>query len=191
MRKILSFFAFVAIMISFAACGGKDGNVPVIPGGDEEINVPEGFVDLGLPSKTLWHSNGEMLMYGAYSFCENQVNQMRQKAETRYAEIPTRADWDELRNECTWQWDPSYLLSPTLKAKAYRVIGPNGKNILLLAIGKKSSGVVEGNGTGFYWIKHDRNDLKTAVQFGGESDFQFYQQIDSWGLCYCWVYKQP
>jgi len=30
MKKILSLFAFVAIVISFAACGGKDGNVPEI-----------------------------------------------------------------------------------------------------------------------------------------------------------------
>ena len=32
MRKILSFFAFVAIVISFAACGGNDGNVPEVKG---------------------------------------------------------------------------------------------------------------------------------------------------------------
>jgi hypothetical protein len=30
MKKFLSFFAFVAIMISFAACGGNDGNVPAV-----------------------------------------------------------------------------------------------------------------------------------------------------------------
>ena len=30
MRKILSFFAFVAIVLTFAACGGNDGNVPEV-----------------------------------------------------------------------------------------------------------------------------------------------------------------
>ena len=39
MRKILSFFAFVAIVLTFAACGGKDGNNPVISGGNG--NTPE------------------------------------------------------------------------------------------------------------------------------------------------------
>ena len=30
MKKLFSFFAFVAIMMSFAACGGNDGNAPEI-----------------------------------------------------------------------------------------------------------------------------------------------------------------
>ena len=30
MKKLFSFFAFVAIVLTFAACGGKDGNVPEI-----------------------------------------------------------------------------------------------------------------------------------------------------------------
>jgi hypothetical protein len=32
MKNIVSLFAFVAIVISFAACGGKDGNVPEVKG---------------------------------------------------------------------------------------------------------------------------------------------------------------
>ena len=47
MKKKLSFFAFVAIVISFAACGGKDGNVP----GGEEPEVAK----LQLKVQTLSH----------------------------------------------------------------------------------------------------------------------------------------
>ena len=39
MKKIVSLFAFVAIMISFAACGGKDGNVPEVKGFTFEVQT--------------------------------------------------------------------------------------------------------------------------------------------------------
>ena len=43
--------------------------------------------------------------------------------------MPTKEEFDELRNECTWQWvnDAS--------ANYYKVTGPNGKSILLPACG--------------------------------------------------------
>ena len=39
MKKIVSLFAFVAIVISFAACGGKDGNVPEVKGFTFEVQT--------------------------------------------------------------------------------------------------------------------------------------------------------
>jgi len=42
MKKIVSFFAFVAIVFSFAACGGNEGNVPELPVINGKFSVGNG-----------------------------------------------------------------------------------------------------------------------------------------------------
>ena len=39
MKKLFSFFAFVAIVLTFAACGGNDGNVPEVKGFTFEVQT--------------------------------------------------------------------------------------------------------------------------------------------------------
>lgn len=75
---------------------------------ESENIVEQQYVDLGLPSGTLWKKKNEKDLYeyqDAVSLFENQ--------------IPTKKQWEELMNHCQWQ----------LTNNGYRVVGPNGNSI--------------------------------------------------------------
>ena len=60
--------------------------------------------------------------------------------------MPTRAEQDELRNNCTWKWT-------TLNGvNGYRVTGPNGNSIFLPAAGCRLGAGVSSQGySGYFW----------------------------------------
>ena len=91
------------------------------------------YVDLGLPSGTLWKSKNEKGMYYTY---DEAVSQFGDK-------LPTREQFAELQAFCTWTWN----------GKGYVVKGDNGNSIVLQAAGYRNcSGDVRSVGTtGNYW----------------------------------------
>ena len=139
MKKIMSYFACAAIMISFAACGGKDGNVP---------EQQEEYVDLGLPSGTLWKTSNEVNPddeHGFYSYDE---------AMSKFgAQMPSDTKWRELINNCTWQQ----------KGNGYEVSG-NGKKIFLPAEGKVDKYGSFKTG-GFYWSSDKPSGTVYILEF--------------------------
>lgn len=72
------------------------------------------YVDLGLPSGTLWNSKNES---GFYDY-EQAMNKFGSK-------MPTKGQWEELKRCCTWTWI----------GKGYRITGMNGNSIVLPAEG--------------------------------------------------------
>ena len=90
------------------------------------------FVDLGLPSGTLWKYKDES---GFYTY-DLAVSCFRDN-------LPSKEEWEELRSECEWSWTNS----------GYKVTGPNGKFIYMSAAGcHKASGNVNDVGSrGYYW----------------------------------------
>ena len=93
--------------------------------------VPAGYVDLGLPSGTLWKDHNEP---GFYTF-DRAVQQFGKK-------LPSKAQWEELINSCKWQWSDS----------GCKITGPNGKHIFLPAAGYRDcDGSVNDDGWGCYW----------------------------------------
>lgn len=94
------------------------------------------WVDLGLPSGTLWKSENET---GYYSYS---------KALKKYGEKnPTDRQWWELMKYCTFVWD-------SIK-KGYKVIGPNGNSIFIPALGYKNcqNKIVCVGEAGYYWLR--------------------------------------
>ena len=90
------------------------------------------FIDLGLPSGTLWAESNEE---GFYTFDE---------AVSKYGDsLPTREQFIELRSQCKWEW----------MGDGYKVTGPNGNCIVLPAKGfRDDDGNVYGVGfIGNYW----------------------------------------
>ena len=60
--------------------------------------------------------------------------------------MPTKAEQDELRNNCTWTWTTQNGVN------GYKVTGPNGNSIFLPAAGRMSTGGVASNERyGHYW----------------------------------------
>ena len=118
---------------------------------EEQPAVTENiFVDLGLPSGTLWRSGNE----------EGLVN--FNTAKKKYKKnLPSVKQWKELKKYCVWKWtDTGYL-----------VTGPNGTSIFLPAEGYRNySGNIGKVGTfGNYWSSTAK-DSEEAWRFGFEPD---------------------
>ena len=95
--------------------------------------MAQDYVDLGLPSGTLWKRQNES---GFYTY-EQAINRFGNK-------LPKKHHYVELINECTWIWMDKY---------GYKVVGPNGNSITFPAAGYRfCNGNVGGVGTfGQYW----------------------------------------
>lgn len=85
--------------------------------GSLRSQVPEGYVDLGLPSGTLWKSENEPGIYSQTLAVERYNNQ-----------LPSKEQLEELVEKCTWKWEN----------KGFTVTGPNGKSITLPADGTQN-----------------------------------------------------
>lgn len=97
--------------------------------------LSQGYVDLGLPSGTLWKNSNEGGDYARYTYNE---------AVSRFGnKLPTKQQLEELKNKCTWTWTGS----------GCKVMGPNGNSIYLPATGfRYCRGDVKFVGTcGHYW----------------------------------------
>lgn len=106
------------------------------------------YVDLGLPSGTLWKSKNEKGMYYTY---DEAVSQFGDK-------LPTREQFEELRAFCSWEWN----------GKGHIVKGDNGNSIVLHATGFRGcDGSVGDVGTrGYYW---------SSTPYGGRAwSFTFF-----------------
>lgn len=91
-----------------------------------------GYVDLGLPSGTLWKESNEDGLHD-YEFSVERFG----------CSIPTKEQWEELQSECSWTW----------VGDGYKVQGPNGAELYLPAAGwVYCDGVDFGEGSyGDYW----------------------------------------
>jgi hypothetical protein len=100
----------------------------------ESFEVPAGYMDLGLPSGTLWKDKNESGFYD----CDAAVRAFG-------SSLPTKEQWEELKTKCDWEWDSS--------EKGYYVKGTNGESIFLPASGGRNcDGDVYGVGaSGRYW----------------------------------------
>ncbi len=100
----------------------------------KQTNNIYGYVDLGLPSGTLWKKDNEM---GFYSY---------KKAVDKFGStLPTIAQFRELIKECQWEWI----------GNGFKISGSNGNYILLPAVGYDPCGIYssleELGDCGKYW----------------------------------------
>lgn len=100
-----------------------------------EVQEPE-WIDLGLPSGTLWAKNNEE---GYYTYNE-MINSFGRN------QVPTIVDFAELIHYCKWTW--------VNDTKEMKVTGPNNQHIYFPAIGycsKHSPKLHHKNLTGYCW----------------------------------------
>lgn len=128
--------------------------------------VEKGYVDLDLPSGTLWKTtNEEGVYYRWRSAWRNEINKFGDR-------LPQKWQWEELKENCTWTWT----------GKGYRVTGKNGKSIFLPADGYRSCYDDDGSkigkdvgSRGCYW---------TSESTSGEMADCLYFNSDKW---YLWI----
>lgn len=157
------------------------------------------YVDLGLPSGTLWatcnlgadrpEDFGDFYAWGEttpkeaytpenYTFltARTSLSVRADAARRRWHgrwRIPTVSQWAELRDACIWTWLPEWAGHGT--AKGYRIIGPNGNAIFLPAAGDIDGATHYGINTyGDYWSSTLRpDDTRQAQGFILYSDGAF------------------
>lgn len=104
--------------------------------------IEEDYIDLGLPSGTKWAKCNvgadKPEEYGEYYSFDDVL-----KIGTK---VPTKEQWKELINECTWTWTTHNGVNGRL------VTGPNGNSIFLPAAGRRIDSSLEYAGSyGHYW----------------------------------------
>lgn len=120
---------------SYMTRENKRGIVRLVTDKDKgEISI-EGFIDLGLPSRTLWKDDNEKC-----SNCEYKNQYTYDQAIEKYGNsLPTKEQWEELKSICTWKW----------QGRGIRITGPNGNSIYLPALGWVEKHYVGEHG--YYW----------------------------------------
>ncbi len=85
--------------------------------------------------------------------------------------MPTKAEQDELRNNCTWDWTTQNGVN------GYKVVGPNGNSIFLPAAGYMYFSSLNGAGSyGDYWSSSLCTDFPVDAYF-----VDFYSDGVDWG----------
>ena len=116
-----------------------------------------GYVDLGLPSGTLWKNANEGGDYTRYTY-DQAVRKFGNK-------LPTKQQFEELIDRCTWTWT----------GDGYKVTGSNGESITLPAAGYRDcDGDVGSFGMGgHYWSSSTPyySDLAWYLGFGSSAVF--------------------
>lgn len=121
--------------------------------GDTLYAITAGYVDLGLPSGTLWKEQNEIDGFCTY-----------EQAMALFGnDLPTKEQFEELTILCNWTWTGS----------GYKVEGPSGKSITLPAAGYRScDGTVSSVGSnGYYWSSTPNGSVALELYFtSGEVD---------------------
>ena len=116
------------------------------------------YIDLGLPSKTLWADENKE---GFYTF---------NAAVAEYGNsLPTRDQWEELKDHCKWEW----------VGKGYRVTGLNGNSIFLPAEGWRDYNErVYYVGSCCCYLSSTPRDLNCSWSLNAFSDSVFIGDLD-------------
>ena len=128
-------------------------------------NAPEEYGDYfawGEISPKRSYSDSNSLTYGK-AMSDISGNAQYDAARANWGgnwRMPTRAEQDELRNECTWEWT-------TLNGvNGYRVTGPNANSIFLPAAGFRYGTSLHCGEAGYYWSSTPRESyIRTYTRY--------------------------
>ena len=145
MKKLcfISMMCLLALfVVSLAGCKKEEvnnnGNNNDNGGSGGGVNAQTDYVDLGLPSGTKWrYTNETPPVFGEMYFTYDEaVSSFGDK-------LPTKEQFEELKDNCTWEWQGDY---------GYKVTGPNGNSIVLYDLGYRNcEGFVINVSAGYYW----------------------------------------
>ena len=188
MKKLFLISALLCIFCNSSYGSTKASSEPA------NVHEGHEWVDLGLPSGLKWatcnvgasspedygdyYAWGEVKTKSEYtiencSTYEKQIGNISGNPQYDVARkkwggnwrMPTRAEFKELHNNCTWEW--------TTKGghNGYKVTGPNGNSIFLPAAGfRGGAGTYNAESFGGYW---------SATPFENDSRRAYYLYFDS------------
>jgi len=131
------------------------------------------YVDLGLPSGTLWSND--------YEKENGKILYLPYGKAAKY-DIPTKEQWKELLEYCRVEFHFQFRV---LNSVSY--IGPNGNSIRFESIGCKKEDTISCPGVVYFWILDDEDSvMKNAI----ESYNAVYNVNVRFGKVFC-GYKLP
>lgn len=111
------------------------------------------YVDLGLPSGTLWSSN----------YVEDENNEILYVTQenSKAFNIPTVAQWQELVRVCRWE-QGSKRIDTSISSCQFQnlaiCLGPNGNRIIFEVTGLyEIKSTLERTGEVLFWLKEEKN----------------------------------
>ena len=139
-----------------------------------ELNdTVEEFVDLGLPSGTLWAS------CNVDAKIPEQPGELYPWHECHHWSLPSREDFEELKTECVWTFCTVKTITGCL------VQGPNGNVIFLPCAGlrKPNESSRDWNVRGCYWTATEVNDKGNMLAYSfdfedSEMEVGFLEGLD-------------
>lgn len=113
----------------------------------EQKPIESDWVDLGLPSGTLWKSSNETNP----SSVDNDFYTYGEAVRKFGDQLPTKEQWEELKNNCQWTWT----------GNGYKVTGSTDNSIFLPAAGYSGCGgeVYDVGSYGEYWASKPCNPV--------------------------------
>ena len=133
----------------------------------EEGEVSGNYIDLGLTSGTKWKAVNEKNTADA----ELDLYTYDEAIAAFGNKLPSYDQWMELVNECSWTWT----------GMGYKVVGSNGKSIVLPASGSRNcAGSVSGVGSNGDYLSSTPGDSDHAwyLYFGSDGVY-----VDNGGRC--------
>ena len=136
------------------------------------------FVDLGLPSGTMWAADYENMEDGEG---KKQVLYLPH-GKASQLNIPTKEQWEELISNCRWEGSWS---SSAITFYGVYCIGPNGNSIFFRSKGlMKESQISDspnyGGGKVYFWIHDNEEGLeKKAIKVSGKKYREDVEEIIS------------
>ena len=129
----------------------REAEIPV----DLRDNKTE-YVDLGLPSGTLWAAD--------YEKVNGEILYLPHGKAQEYS-IPTEEQWEELMKCCRWEYDRNGGDSQELDWA--KCIGPNGNILNFNFAGKKTAKGFSDSKRIVFWLKDESDNLqkKTGLIF--------------------------
>lgn len=111
------------------------------------------YVDLGLPSGTLWAKDFEKTEGGSVLSLTY--------GEACHLSIPTTEQWTELKKNCIWK--TNRVFSSSSYRDVYECIGPNGNTIEFTKTGYHSAEQVLYSTNVYFWTKGEINDNRRTA----------------------------
>jgi uncharacterized protein (TIGR02145 family) len=124
----------------------------------------QGWIDLGLPSGTLWKDQNEASGFHTYD----------QAMEKFGNNLPTKEQLEELKNSCRWTWN----------GNGYNVKGPSGESIVLPAAGARycDGFMNDGGSNGLYWSSTSSGSEYAWYMYFNAKEVTMYETF----RCYCY-----
>ena len=165
------------------------------PNGEKTKYNDHVYVDLGLPSGLMWAEADAGRYAWAEAVGKESFSRSNARKRTKFADVkgdskmdaarvrwggkwrtPTPEDFQELIDNCTWQW----------RGRGYLLTGPNGKQIYLSACGYNESawGPLGKGHDGYFWTCSSKEGEDNAVcLFFNKSERKLNWQESYMGMC--------